>query len=177
MAEFLLGDRPDRLAGVGPLHDQPQAERHDDHNAESDDPGNRQKGCANFDDVKAVGQVDGARVGPEGVEQCILDDDRKAKRHQKDIAVFAMSGGADNEALQRVAQQIEKRAQYDGGGIGIEPEQPVGKKRRKHRGGEQRAVGEIDDVQHAIDQREPERDEGVDGAGHQSVKYRRNDDV
>ena len=36
----------------------------------------------------------------------------------------------------------------------------------------QRAMGEIDDVQHAVDQRQPERDQRVDRAGHETVEDR-----
>ena len=60
--------------------------------------------------------------------------------------------------------------------IGIEPEPPIGEERREHRGGQQRAMGEIDDVQDAVDQRQPERDQRVDRASHQSVEHRRNED-
>jgi len=47
---------------------------------------------------------------------------------------------------------------------------------REHRGGQQRAVGEVDDVQNAVDQRQPERDQRIDRAGHQSVQHRRDED-
>jgi hypothetical protein len=52
----------------------------------------------------------------------------------------------------------------------------VGEERREHGGGEQRAVGEVDDVQHAVDQRQAERDQRVDRAGQQAVEDRRNED-
>ena len=52
----------------------------------------------------------------------------------------------------------------------------MGEERREHRRGQQRAMGEVDDVQHAVDQRQPERDQRVDGAGHQAVEHRRNED-
>ena len=52
----------------------------------------------------------------------------------------------------------------------------VGEEGREHRGGQQRAMGEVDDVQHAVDQRQAERDQRVDGAGHQTVEDRRNED-
>ena len=41
---------------------------------------------------------------------------------------------------------------------------------REHGGGEQRAVGEIDDVQHAVDQRQPERDQRIDRTGQEAVE-------
>ena len=64
----------------------------------------------------------------------------------------------------------------DRGEVGIEPEQPVCEERREHRGRQQRAVREIDDVQDAVDQRQPERDQRIDRAGHQSVEHRRDQD-
>ena len=110
------------------------------------------------------------------VEQRVLDHDREAERHQQDVAVLAVRGRADDEALQAVAEQEEQRRQPDGREIGIEAEQLVGEERREHRGGQQRAVREVDDVQHAVDQRQPERDQRIDRAGHQSVEHRRNED-
>ena len=72
--------------------------------------------------LKRVGQVDGARVGAKGVEQRVLDDDREAERDQQDVAVLAVRGRADDEALQPIAEQEEQRRQADRGEIGIEPE-------------------------------------------------------
>ena len=81
-----------------------------------------------------------------------------------------------DEALQAIAQQEEQRREPERRDVGIEAQQLVRKKRREHRGGQQRAVGEIDDVQDAVDQRQPERNERVDGAGHQAVEHRGNED-
>ena len=52
--------------------------------------GSGEEGRADFDHVEGVGQVDGARVGAEGVEQRVLDHDGKPERHQQDVAVLAM---------------------------------------------------------------------------------------
>ena len=156
---FLLGHRADGLAGVGPPHDEPQAKRHDDDDGESNDARNREKCRADFDHVEGVGQIDRARVGAKAVEQRILDDDGEPERHQQDVSVFAVRGRADDEALQPVAQQEEQRRQADGRDIGIETEQLIGEERREHRRGQQRAMGEVDDVQHAVDQRQAERDQ------------------
>src|SRR5262249_50787877 len=60
--------------------------------------------------------------------------------------------------------------------VRIEPENPVRKECRKHRGGEQRAMGEIDDVQDAIDQRQPKRDEPIHRAGQEPVEDGGNED-
>ena len=117
-----------------------------------------------------------AGVGAKRVEQRVLDHHRKPERHQQDVAVLAVRGRADDEALQAVAQREEQRREHDGREIGIEAEQPVREERREHRGGQQRAMGEVDDVQDAVDQRQPERDQRIDGAGHQSVEDRGNQD-
>ena len=69
--------------------------------------GTREKGRADLDDVEGVRQVDGARVGAESVEQGVLDDDGEAERDQKDVAVLAVRGRADDEALQHVAEHEE----------------------------------------------------------------------
>ena len=60
--------------------------------------------------------------------------------------------------------------------IGIESQQAVGEERGEHGHGQQRAMGKVDDVQHAVDQREPERDQRVDRAGHQAVEDGRDED-
>ena len=75
--------------------------------------GTREERRADLDDVEGVGQVDGARVGAKGVEQRVLDHDGEAERHQQDVAVLAVRGRADDEALQRVAEQEEQRRQAD----------------------------------------------------------------
>ena len=175
-AELLLGDRADRLAGVGESHEEPQHERHGDHDGERDDARDREERGADLDDVEGVGQVDRAGVGAKRVEQRVLDHDREPERHQQDVAVLAMRGRADDEALQAVAEQEEQRREADRGDVGIKAEQLVREERREHRSRQQRAVREVDDVQDAVDQRQPERDQRIDGAGHQSVEHRGNED-
>jgi hypothetical protein len=66
-------------------------------------------------------------------------------------------GGADDETLQAIAERKEGRRDQQRGEIGIEPEFLIGEERGEQRGAEQRAVGEIDDMQYAVDQRQPER--------------------
>ena len=77
-----------------------------------------------------------------------------------------------DEALQRVAEAEEQRRQQHRGDIGINAEQRIGEERGEHRRRQQRAVGEVDDVQDAVDQRQPERDQRVDRASHQAVEHR-----
>ena len=60
---------------------------------------------------KRVGQVDGARVGAERIEQRVLDHDGEAERHQQDVVVLAVRGRADDEALQAIAEREEQRRQ------------------------------------------------------------------
>ena len=80
------------------------AERHGDDDDEGDDARHAEEGRADLDHVEGVGQIDGARVGAKGVEQRVLDHDRKPERHQQDVAVLAMRGWPDDEALQAVAE-------------------------------------------------------------------------
>ena len=44
-------------------------------------------------------------------QQRVLDDDGKPERHQQHVAVLAMRGRADDEALQGVAECEEDRRQ------------------------------------------------------------------
>ena len=120
--ELLLGDRADRLADIGPAHDQPEQQRDDEHRAEADHARNREKRETEVDGLERIGHVDGAGIGAEGVEQRVLDDDGDAERDQQHVAVIAVRGGADDEALQRIAEREECRRQQQGGEIGIEAE-------------------------------------------------------
>ena len=87
-----------------------------------------------------------------------------------------MAGRANHQALQRVAEAEEDQRQRDDRDIGID----AGLKRevdREHRRTQDRAMGEIDDVQHAIDQRQPDRDQRIDRAGHQAVEHGGSQDI
>jgi len=64
-----------------------------------------------------------------------------------------MRGRPDDEALQAIAQNEERRRKQEDRQIGIEPQQPMRKERREQCGGEKGAVREVDDVQDAVDQR------------------------
>ncbi len=81
-----------------------------------------------------------------------------------------MRGRADDQALQPIAKRKEERCENERREIGIEPEQRVRKERGEHRRREQRAMGEIDDVQDAVDERQSERHERVDGAGQEPIE-------
>ena len=157
-------------------HEQPQRQRDQYDDGKRDNARHGEKGRADFDHVEGVSQIDGAGIGAEDDQQRILDDDREPERHQKDVAIVAVAGRADDKALQRVAEPEKQHRQRHRREVRIEAEHLIGKERREHRRGQQRAVGEIDDVQHAVDQRQPERDQGIHGPGHQSVEHRRNED-
>src|SRR5262249_54573470 len=92
------------------------------------------------------------------------------------VAVLAMGGRADDEALQAVAEREEQRGEDHGRNVRIEPEQAVGEERREHGGAQERAMGEVDDVQDAVDQGEAERHQRVDRAGEKPVEDGRNQD-
>ena len=175
-AELLLGDSADRLADVGPAHDQPEQQRDGKGRREADDARHSEKGEAEVDRLERVRHVDGAGIGAKGVEQRVLDHDGDAERHQQHVAIVAVRGRTDDETLQRVAKDEERRRQQEGGNIGVEPERMKGEEDREHGGTQQRAVREIDDVQHAVDQRQPERDKRIDRAGQQAVEDRGNQD-
>ena len=80
--------------------------------------------------------------------------------------------GTDDETLQAIAEREECRRDQEDGNIRIEPEFLVGEECRKQRRAQQRAMGEVDDVQHAVDQRQSQRHQRIDRAGHQSVEDR-----
>jgi hypothetical protein len=75
----------------------------------------------------------------------------------------------DHKALHAIAERKECRRDQKRGEIGVKPEFLEGEEGREQRGAQQRAMGEGDDVQHAVDQRQPKRDQRIDRAGHQAV--------
>jgi len=162
--------------GVSPAHEKPQRERHQDDDGKRDDAWHGEKGSADFDHIEGVRQVDGAGIGAEGDEQCVLDDNREPERYQENVAIVAVTGQADDKALQGVAEPEKQHRQRHRREVRIEAEQLIGKERSEHGRGQQRAVREVDDVQHAVDQRQPKRDQGIHRPGHQSVEHRRNED-
>ena len=109
-------------------------------------------------------------------QQRILDDDRKPERHQEDVAIVAVAGRADDKALQGITEPEKQRRQRHRCEVRVEAKHFISKERGEHGRGQQRTVGEVDDVQHAVDQRQPERDQSIHCPGHQSVEHRRNED-
>ncbi len=61
------------------------------------------------------------------------DDDGQAQGHPKDVAVIAMAGGADDEALRGIAQSEEGQRQRRDGEIGIDTEKGERRPHREHR--------------------------------------------
>ena len=78
--------------------------------------------------------------------------------------------GPITRRCRRIAEAEENQRQRDHRGIGIDArlERQIG---REHRRAQNRAMGEVDDVQHAIDQRQPDRDQRIDRPGHQPVEH------
>jgi hypothetical protein len=113
--------------------------------------------------------VDSPGVGAKDREQRVLDRDREPQRDEEDVAVVAAARRPDHEALEHVAETEEQRRQQRDGEVRVKPECRVRHPDREHGASEQRSMGEVDDVQHAVDQGQVERDEGIDGAGQEAV--------
>jgi hypothetical protein len=88
----------------------------------------------------------------------------------------AVARRVDHAALERVAEREEEGREEGNGKIGVEPERGMRDPDGEHRPREERAMGEVDDVQHAVDEGEAERDERVDGAGEEAVHEGLGDD-
>ena len=56
------------------------------------------------------------------------------------------------------------------GGVGIDADQPPEIEDGIHGQHQQAAMGEVDDVQHAVDQRQPDGDQHIDSAGQKAVQ-------
>jgi hypothetical protein len=172
----LLGERADRAAEIGLAHDQPQQGGGDQRAGEGDDLGQRQEGAEDLDDLEGIGHVDDARVGLEEKQREILDHDGEAERHQQDIFVPSVAGAADDAALQRIAER-EHAGRYDQERhVRVDPELDVEIIDRVEAKHQQRPMGEVDDVQNAVDQRQAEGDEGIERTCRQPVQHGRNDD-
>jgi hypothetical protein len=130
-----------------------QQQRHHEGSDEGDQLGHGQEQVADLDHRKAIGHVDRARVGAEASEQGVLYDDRQAERHQQDVAVIAVAGRVDDEALHAVAQAQRTAAS---GQTRPHKDQALNTlcsdQHSEHRRRQRRAMGEVDDVQHAVDQ-------------------------
>src|SRR4029078_1802900 len=79
------------------------------------------------------------------------------------------------EALQPVAKHEKKRRQQEQRHVRVEPEQLEREERGEQCRAQQSAMCEVDDVEDAIDQRQPERDKRVDRAHQQAVEDGRNE--
>jgi hypothetical protein len=93
-----------------------------------------------------------------------LDHQRKAEGQQQAIQMIEVVQPADDRALQQHADYTDDQRSEDQRREVTDP-----RILQKHPGGEgahheQRAMREVDDVQHAEDDREPHRQHGVEGA-------------
>ncbi len=171
-----LGDGTDRLARVAPRH--VEAERRAEHQrgAERDDLGQRQEGRPDLDEGAGVGHVDGLRVAAEEQERDIVDHDREAQRDQQDVLVAAVIVAADQQAIEHEAETEGAGDHHRQRGVGIDADQPPEIEDGIHGQHQQAAMGEIDDVQHAVDQRQPDGDKDVNAAGQKAVQDAREEE-
>ena len=173
-AELFSRHRADGFAGVAQSHEQPQSDCHDDHGGKRHDAWNGEKRGAELDDVERIVESDRAGIRTKCVKQGVLDHHSQSERHQQIVAILAVRGWSDHAALQTVAYNKEQRSKDQRRNIGIKPEQSVGEECREHGRGEQRTMGKVDDVQNAVDQREPERHQRVERAGEEPIEHRWN---
>ena len=175
-ALLFLGHGADGAPQVRAADDPEQHRRHRQRAAEGDDLGQRDHGRPDLHRGQRVGGVDGARIGLEPDQRQVLQHDGQPQRDQQDVLVLAVAGAVDHEALQGVAQQEHARHHQREGRVGIDAQallQQVHGVQRHHEGG---PVGEVDDVQHAVDQRQSQRDQRVYRAGRQAVEHRGKED-
>ena len=98
------------------------------------------------------------------------------KCHQQHVAVVTMRSRTDEEALQGIAEHEKYGRKQEDGDVRIKAQQPKGEERGEQGRTQQRAMRKIDDVEHAVDQRQPESNKGIDRADQQTVEDRRNQD-
>lgn len=152
--------------------DQPQqAGGHGQRAAECDQLGQRDQRRPDLDRRQRIGRVDAARIGLEPDQREVLQHDGQSQRDQQDVLVLAMAGAVDHQPLQQVAQREHARHHQRQRRVGIQPQPLVEQIDRVQRHHQRRAMGEVDDVQHAVDQGQAQRHQRVHGAGGQAVEH------
>jgi hypothetical protein len=94
----------------------------------------------------------------------VLEEQRQAEREQQLVVLGGETVRLDDHALDEHADREEQRADDHDGEVGIDPaqrEQPVGGVHAEHH---HRAVREVDDAQHAEDERQAARHQPVHAA-------------
>jgi hypothetical protein len=171
-ALLLLRDRADRAAQVGVRHEGPKRQRRRHRAAEGHHLGHRHEGAQHVESGKAIGGVDRLGIGGERHQRQVFQNDRQAQRDQQDVLVPAMPGPGDQPALQAVAKREHQRRHDQQRDIGIKPQEPPQEIDGIEPHHQQRPMGEVDDVQDAVDQRQPQRDQRIERARRHPVQDR-----
>ena len=95
---------------------------------------------------------------------------RERQRHEQDVLFFAAAEGSDHAALDRVSEQEEERDDHRDGEIRIDSEEHVKKVDAVERQHQQATMGEVDDMQHAVDEGKSESDQSIDRPGRQATQ-------
>lgn len=175
-AELLLGDSANGTADIGKGHQQPQRQGHDKDRDKADNARHRQVGHAEIERLERVRNIDRARIAAKVVKQRVLDDDGNAERYQQHVAIAAVRRRTDDKTLQPIAKHEKERRQQKQRHVRVEPEQLEREEHGEQRRTQKRAMRKIDDVEDAIDQRQPKRDKRIDRAHQQTVEDGRNED-
>ena len=165
----VLRDRAHRPPELGVVEQRVEQGEGGDGSAGADDPRPGDADRPDREAIEAVLRVDHARVCREGKLRRMQDDDRDRERNQ-DAAL-------ERTMLQpREEQLVENKAADRGDDNRREQGRPIGKpdcrQRKRHgerAGHEELAVGEIDDLEHAEDQRQPDRDQRIEQAEHDAI--------
>ena len=81
-----------------------------------------------------------------------------------------MAVSADQPAVEHEAHDESAARDQWQADVGIDAEEPPQKEDGVHGQHQQAAMGEVDDVKHAVDQRQSDGDEHIDAAGQQPVQ-------
>ena len=165
-----VGQRPHRLAHQRGLQHQPDQREHDaggDHHGHLDRADRQAEGVPG---LVAVDVEQPVLPGPAELDQ-VADHERQPDRDQQQLqdAGAAPAHRAPQGGLQRKAHRRDRRqGRQDRHGQGhpgadVDREGHVAAERHEV------AVGEVDELQDPVDQRQPDRAERVDGAARQAV--------
>src|SRR5690606_11371792 len=166
----LPSERADRTAEIGARHQKPQ-QGCDQQRADKRYGLRNGNEChTEINHLEGVWRLDGAGIGAPQIERQILDDHRQTESNQQDILILSMAGMAYDKALQAITDRKQGQRLYRQGKIRIDTEQAVQEEHTIERQHQQASMGEIDDVQNAVDQRQPQRNQSIDRAGREAVQ-------
>ena len=166
----VLDGGADRLAEVGRLQHEAQPERAGDRDGEADQQFGLGIEWAEGERTPSEDRRHILEVGRQRHERDVLHQDRQSHGRKHDHQVRLVERRHDDQAVHHDPEQEHGRHDRHDGIVWVEAEIPRHRPGAVHRDHQEFAVGEIDDAQHAENQRQPDAHQGIDAADEQAGK-------